>query len=96
MVCDFGMSERLGPLSTKLDPNAYDVTGPSQRLASDIDDETLALLRRGETYAAAVIRENRAVLDQLVAKLVEVESLEGEVLEAFLTGVVAPQTEPVE
>jgi cell division protease FtsH len=91
MVTDFGMSARLGPLSVKPDPNAYEYTAPSQRLSSDIDEEVLALLRAGEVYALAAIRENRAVIDQLVAKLIEVENLEGEVLNAFLSGVVAPQ-----
>jgi hypothetical protein len=35
------------------------------------------------------------VLEQLVAKLVEVENLEGEVLEAFLSGVVSPEGQPL-
>jgi cell division protease FtsH len=95
MVAELGMSERLGPMSTKTDPTSYETTEPSQRLASDIDDEVIALLRQGETYAMAAIGENRALIDQLVAKLIEVENLEGEVLEAFLSGVVAPQTQPV-
>ncbi|MDQ1422363.1 MAG: cell division protease FtsH [Acidimicrobiaceae bacterium] len=94
MVAELGMSERLGPLSVKADPSAYEPTTPSPRLLSDIDDEVLSILREGEVYAMATIRENRAVIDQLVAKLVEVESLEGEVLEAFLSGVVAPQAQP--
>ena len=94
MVAELGMSTRLGPMSVKADPSAYEPTTPSPRLLSDIDDEILSILREGEEYAKATIRENRAVIDQLVAKLVEVESLEGEVLDAFLSGVVAPQMAP--
>jgi cell division protease FtsH len=93
MVAELGMSDRLGPMSLKADMSAYEPTTPSPRLLSDIDDEILAILREGEAYAKATIRENRAVIDQLVAKLVEVESLEGEVLDAFLSGVVAPQAQ---
>ena len=95
MVSELGMSDKIGPLSSKPDPQAFEPTGPSARLASDIDDEALAILRSGEQYATTAIVENRAVLDQLVAKLVEVENLEGEVLEGFLTGVVTPQEQPV-
>ncbi len=91
MVAELGMSVRLGPMSVKADPTAYEPTTPSPRLLSDIDDEILSIFREGEEYAKATITENRAVIDQLVAKLVEVESLEGEVLDAFLSGVVAPQ-----
>jgi cell division protease FtsH len=94
MVSELGMSTRLGPLSVKSDPSAYEQNEPSQRLSSDIDEEVVALLRQGEDYALAAIKENRAVIDQLVAKLIEVENLEGEVLEAFLSGVVAPQPRP--
>ncbi|MDQ6616877.1 MAG: ATP-dependent zinc metalloprotease FtsH [Actinomycetota bacterium] len=90
MVAELGMSERLGPLSVKPDPSAYEPNAPSPRLSSDIDEEILSILRQGERYAMATIQENRAVIDQLVAKLVEVENLDGEVLDAFLSGVVAP------
>jgi cell division protease FtsH len=95
MVADLGMSERIGPMSAKIDPTAMDATGPSPQLASDIDKEAMEIIRRGERYAVAAIEENRAVIEQLVAKLVEVENLEGEVLEAFLSGVVAPQLQTV-
>jgi cell division protease FtsH len=95
MVGDLGMSDLLGPLSVKPDPNGFEPHAPSPRLASDIDDETLGILRQGELYAMAAINENRAVLEQLVAKLVEVENLEGEVLEAFLSGVVSPEGQPL-
>ncbi|HEX3541865.1 MAG TPA: ATP-dependent zinc metalloprotease FtsH [Acidimicrobiales bacterium] len=94
MVSDYGMSDRLGPLSTKPDPSAYEPTSASPRLASDIDEEIVAILRAGEMYALATIGENRSVIEQLVAKLIEVENLEGDVLEGFLSGVVTPQPEP--
>jgi cell division protease FtsH len=95
MVAELGMSDRLGPMSLKPDMSAYEPTTPSPRLLSDVDAEILTILREGEAYALATIRENRAVIDQLVAKLVEVESLEGDVLNAFLSGVVAPHSQTV-
>ncbi|MGH2705726.1 MAG: ATP-dependent zinc metalloprotease FtsH [Actinomycetota bacterium] len=89
MVCEFGMSERMGPFSVKPFVNASisgDALGPpfSERVASDIDHEVQAVLREGMSRAAAILDENRGVLEALARKLIEVESLEGDGLDEFL------------
>jgi cell division protease FtsH len=88
MVGELGMSQKLGPLSVK--PSGSDPIGgpPSDRLASDIDAEVLSVLEECNRLAVVAVEQNRHVLDPLVAKLVEVESLEGDVLAGFLTGTV--------
>lgn len=89
MIAELGMSERLGPMSTKQGgASGGDATAPSERLVGDIDDEVLSLLLACEHEAVESIEVNRHVLDPLVAKLIEVEHLEGEVLSAFLSDVV--------
>jgi cell division protease FtsH len=88
MVSELGMSQRLGPLSVK--PFGSDPFGvsASDRLISDIDAEVLSVLEECNRQAIVAVEQNRHVLDPLVAKLVEVESLEGDVLASFLAGAV--------
>jgi cell division protease FtsH len=88
MVGELGMSQRLGPLSVK--PFGSDPFGAtaSDRLTSDIDAEVLSVLEGCNRHAVVAVEQNRHVLDPLVAKLVEVESLEGDVLASFLAGAV--------
>jgi cell division protease FtsH len=88
MVTEWGMSEHLGPLSLKPSSDlSIELIGPSQRLASDVDQEVVELLKRAEELACEVVKNNRHVLDALVIKLVEVENLEGEILDGFLSTV---------
>jgi cell division protease FtsH len=88
MVSELGMSQRLGPLSVK--PFGSDPFGASasDRLMSDIDAEVRSVLEGCNRQAIVAVEQNRHVLDPLVAKLVEVESLEGDVLASFLAGAV--------
>ena len=87
MVTEWGMSTKLGALSLKQVAANYDMTGPSPKLNSDVDEEVISLLKEAETTAEAVIAENRPVMEALVAKLVEVENLDGAVLDGFLSDV---------
>ncbi len=88
MVAEWGMGERLGPLSLKMNGDPlFESSGPSSRLSSDVDDEVIEILKRAEQTALGVVEENRPVLEALVAKLIEVENMEGEVLDGFLSGV---------
>ena len=88
MITEWGMSDHLGPLSLKPGGDMLlEGIGPSSRLMSEVDEEVVALLKRSEKVASAVVAENRHVLDALVVKLVEVENLEGDVLDGFLSSV---------
>ena len=88
MVSELGMSQKLGPLSVKPFGSDPFGTSASDRLISDIDAEVLSVLEGCNRHAVVVVEQNRHVLDPLVAKLVEVESLEGDVLASFLAGAV--------
>ncbi|MGH9077227.1 MAG: ATP-dependent zinc metalloprotease FtsH [Acidimicrobiales bacterium] len=89
MVTEWGMGQSIGPMSLKQSGDSMELIGPSPRLMSDVDEEVVAILKRAEEVAMSVVEENRHVLEALVVKLVEVENLEGNVLDGFLAGVLS-------
>lgn len=89
MVCELGMSERIGPVSLKLSATRLALeldlgAHHSDGLASTIDDEVRALVSRARATALTTLEERRGTLDRLAARLQEVETLEGEELDSFL------------
>lgn len=92
MVCQWGMSDRLGPLSyprgeehpflgRKLTAEATF----SERTAWIIDQEIKNLVHQSETLAKAVITENRDILEALSQLLLAEESIDREQFERFLS-----------
>ncbi len=95
MVCEYGMSEKLGPLTLGqkqdlvfLGRDLGREPDYSDRVAYDIDQEVRRLVEEAKEKAASIIRSNRHVLDRIVAELMEKETLEGPELEAILSPVV--------
>lgn len=89
MVCEYGMSPTLGPMSLKPTPawaelSADGVPHTSSRLADLADEEVRALLVEASEDARKVLANNRGLLDRVAARLVESESLDGEELEELL------------
>jgi cell division protease FtsH len=93
MVTQYGMSERLGarkfgsgdsePFLGMERSHARDY---SEEIASEIDDEVRRLIEAGHDEAWEVLVEYRDVLDQLVLRLLDKETLSRkEVLEVFAT-----------
>ncbi len=93
MVTQYGMSERLGarkfgsgdsePFLGMERSHARDY---SEEIASEIDDEVRRLIESGHDEAWDVLVEYRDVLDQLVLRLLDKETLSRkEVLEVFAT-----------
>jgi cell division protease FtsH len=84
MVARLGMSE-LGPISVHgLDGADGTVPPPSDQLIARIDAEAAKLLDDAGSRAGDLVQLHREVLETLVARLVEAESLEGDVLRAIL------------
>ena len=91
MVTEWGMSELLGPL--RYSPNEQEVflghsvtqrQNVSSETARMIDQEVRRIVTDGEKKARQVLTENRHLLDQLAAALMEYETLSGdEVSELF-------------
>jgi cell division protease FtsH len=93
MVYEFGMSERLGPLSylapggtRYLSPDAFGGRGlpVSEATAELLDSEVAAFVRKAHERAVELLRGHRAGLQRLAARLRERETLEGAELEAAL------------
>ena len=85
MVRDLGLSERLGPVGYA-DPSAASVppamrTRPfSEETQRALDEEVARLLRDAEGCALETLRQHRSALDELVERLLEEETLDGDVV----------------
>jgi cell division protease FtsH len=91
MVTRYGMSERLGPRTFGqkeelifLGREISEQRDYSEKIAEEIDDEVRRIIDRAHELARQLLRDNRAKLDQLAKKLMEVETLEGEQLAALM------------
>jgi cell division protease FtsH len=91
MVTRYGMSEQLGPRTFGhkeelifLGREISEQRDYSEKVAEEIDDEVRRIIDKAHDVARTIIRENKAKLDQLARKLIEVETLEGEQLMALM------------
>ena len=95
MVAEFGMSDRLGPFTARW-AGVLGVDGvvsrTSERVMSDVDDEVRRVLGQAAELAASILEERRATLDAIATTLMEVETLEGDALDALLLPVLQPPT----
>jgi len=88
MVVDYGMSDRVGPLSynrshrnedTPLFDKPY-----SDAMAETIDEEVQGIVEAVQSRAADILREKRAQLDEMADALLEKETLGPEALRNIL------------
>jgi cell division protease FtsH len=101
MVWEYGMSERLGPLSfvgadggrqlRVPDPILGRAAPVSEATAEILDAEVSALVRGAYTRARELLRSHRDGLTRLAALLRERETLEGEELKRALADAVGPK-----
>ncbi len=91
MVCQWGMSEKLGPATFRLGEThpfiGKEITQAkdfSENTARIIDQEVHRILTDMESKAAEVINENRGKLDKLVESLLEHETLSKEDVEKLI------------
>jgi cell division protease FtsH len=90
MVTQWGMSERLGPRTfgrkeemVFLGREISEQRNYSEKVAEEIDDEVRRIIDHAYGTAKRVLTQNRAKLDQLARKLMDVETIEGEDLQAL-------------
>ncbi len=93
MVCEFGMSEKLGPLTYRETPEQVflgrDITKEkaySEKVAVEIDQEVHSIVKKCYDRAANILEENRTNLDKLASALKEKEVLDGKQVEGILKG----------
>jgi cell division protease FtsH len=83
MVCEFGMSEKLGPLTLGhrqqnpfLGRDYMDERNYSEEVAQSIDAEIRSIIEKGYARATEILQENREKMDVVVKALIERETLE--------------------
>jgi cell division protease FtsH len=91
MVTQWGMSERLGPRSFGrkeelifLGREIAEQRDYSERVAEEIDEEVRRLIDRAYHTAKQVLTEHRDKLDELVQRVLEDETIEGDDLNRLL------------
>ncbi len=93
MVCEWGMSDRLGPLSFKLHEDEIFLAREmskqpnfSEKTSQIIDEEIRVIVMRNFERAKKILSEHRAKLDGLATALLEHEVLEADDVEAVMLG----------
>ncbi len=102
MVMEWGMSDKLGPLTFGR-PNGEDLVflgrdisrerNYSEEVAATIDQEVRRLVEGSYDQAMAILEEHRDKLDAVANALLERETLEREEFEALMAGEKLPQPE---
>jgi len=93
MIMEFGMSEKLGPLTfgrkegqVFLGRDLVRERDFSEEVAAAIDREERAIIKECYEKARAILEERRDMLTQLSEALLERETLKGEELDSILSG----------
>lgn len=93
MVCEYGMSERIGPLTLGkrhgnpfLGRDLMEDRNYSEEMAMSIDKEIRSIMEMAYDRARRILVENRDKMDKIVKVLLEKETLEREEFEALMKG----------
>ncbi|MBL0349004.1 MAG: ATP-dependent zinc metalloprotease FtsH [Elusimicrobia bacterium] len=103
MVCEYGMSDRLGPITYRkkseelfLGRELGEGQNYSDQTAQVIDEEVKRLIADSQERVKKILVENRGVLESLAKTLVEKEVLNGEEISALVEGRPLPTPTPPE
>jgi cell division protease FtsH len=87
MVCEFGLSSKVGPVSYTAPPAGYPAgaaaRGFSEHTQWLVDQEVAALLARAEARALDLLTSHREALTQLTAALLSQETITGDEVRAL-------------
>ncbi|WP_337872369.1 ATP-dependent zinc metalloprotease FtsH [Ignavibacterium sp.] len=93
MVCEWGMSEKLGPLAYGakeeeifLGREIQRHKDYSEKTAQEIDEEVKLIIRKAEQRAETILKENIDLLHKLSKELLEREILDGDEIDAIIKG----------
>ncbi len=103
MVCELGMSDKMGPIAyTEGEQNVFlgremaaRSDAISEETAREIDREVRAIIEGQLELARKVVRENREKLDRLAHALLERETIDSEEIDAAIKGTDLPERERV-
>jgi cell division protease FtsH len=87
MVCEFGLSDKVGPVSYNVPPAGHPAgaaaRGFSEHTQWLVDQEVAALLARAEARAQDLLTRHREALAQLTAALLTQETITGDEVRAL-------------
>jgi cell division protease FtsH len=87
MVREFGLSDKIGPVSYNGPPAGHPGFAPSRSYSEHtqwlVDQEVAAILTQAETKARDLLTSHRQALDQLTAALLEQETVSGDQVRAL-------------
>jgi cell division protease FtsH len=87
MVREFGLSDKIGPVSYGGPPAGHPGFGPSRSYSEHtqwlVDQEVAAILAKAETQARDLLTRHREALDRLTAALLEQETVSGDQVRAL-------------
>lgn len=94
MVCEWGMSDKLGPLHYEKREghvflglnSAQPAREYSEQTGQEIDGEVRKLVKEGHERALKILRDNLETLHNLSLALLEKETLDGNEVEMIMTG----------
>jgi cell division protease FtsH len=93
MVCQWGMSEKLGPLSLGKDQEEVflgrEISSSrnfSEKVAQDVDHEIHRFVTTGYKWAVDILRENRTQLNSLAESLLIKETLDRDQIDRIMRG----------
>jgi len=93
MVCDWGMSDKMGPLSFGkkeeqifLGREIAQHRDYSEQTAQEIDEEVTRIVKKAQEAARTILVENRDLLERLAAELLDRETLSGDDVERLIKG----------
>jgi cell division protease FtsH len=101
MVCEWGMSEKLGPLAFGekegeifLGRDMGHMKNYSESTAVQIDDEIQRIVKENYERTRKILQENREALIRVAEELLEKENLDGQDLRRLVFGEEAPVIAP--
>jgi len=103
MVCDYGMSEEMGPLTFGkkeeqifLGREIAQHRDYSESTAVRIDDEVKKLVVKAQERTRKILSDNMEILNRLAAALLEREVLDGEEINSIIKGEELPEKKHVD
>jgi len=103
MVCEWGMSEKIGPLTFGkkeeeifLGREISQHRDYSEETAQIIDEEVKRIVNTGMKKAEKILKDNMDILDRLSAALLEREILDGEEIDKIIKGETLPPFDKLE
>ena len=103
MITQYGMSDKFGMMGLESQESMYLDNGTrlncSDRMAAEVDQEIMRILRESYEEAKRLLSENREALDRIAAYLIEKETITGkEFMKIFheVKGIPDPEAEKTE